>query len=119
MTKTISGRTAAFAAVVPILLAGTAGIANAQENTEAAPADTEIVITATKRAERLQDVPISVSAIGGDQLSKSRVTNADELVTKVANLQLTSIVGDNTPIFALRGVSMSDYSLNQSSPVAT
>ena len=64
-------------------------------------------------------MPISVSAIGGDQLSKSRVTNADELVTKVANLQLTSIVGDNTPIFALRGVSMSDYSLNQSSPVAT
>jgi iron complex outermembrane recepter protein len=28
-------------------------------------------------------------------------------------------VGDGTPIFALRGVSMSDYSLNQSGPVAT
>jgi iron complex outermembrane receptor protein len=28
-------------------------------------------------------------------------------------------VGDNTPIFSLRGVSMYDYSLNQSSPVAT
>lgn len=40
-------------------------------------------------------------------------------MTKVVNLQLTSIVGDNTPIFALRGVSMSDYSLNQASPVAT
>ncbi|WP_339709325.1 TonB-dependent receptor [uncultured Sphingosinicella sp.] len=113
----IKGRAAFSAAIVPLLLTGTAGIANAQETAEAA--DTEIVITATKRAERLQDVPISVSAIGGDQLSKSRVTNADDLVTKVANLQLTSIVGDNTPIFALRGVSMSDYSLNQSSPVAT
>ncbi|MCH7630188.1 MAG: TonB-dependent receptor [Proteobacteria bacterium] len=84
---------------------------------EAAPG--EIVVTATKRAESLQSVPISVSAIGGDALSKSRVTSVDSLVTKVANLQLTSIVGDNTPIFALRGVSMSDYSLNQSSPVAT
>jgi len=40
-------------------------------------------------------------------------------VTKIPNLQLTSTVGDNTPIFALRGVSMSDYSLNQASPVAT
>lgn len=60
-----------------------------------------------------------VSAIGGDALSKSRVMNVDSLVTKVANLQLTSIVGDNTPIFSLRGVSMSDYSLNQASPVAT
>ena len=67
----------------------------------------------------MQSVPISVSAIGGDTLAKSRVSSVDSLVTKVANLQLTSIVGDNTPIFALRGVSMSDYSLNQSSPVAT
>ncbi len=81
--------------------------------------DGEIVVTATKRAESLQSVPISVSAIGGDTLAKARVVSVDSLVTKVANLQLTSIVGDNTPIFALRGVSMSDYSLNQSSPVAT
>ena len=85
-----------------------------------APADpNEIVVTASKRAENLQSVPISVSAIGGDALERARVTSVDDLVTKVANLQLTSIVGDNTPIFALRGVSMSDYSLNQSSPVAT
>jgi iron complex outermembrane recepter protein len=79
----------------------------------------EIIVTATKRSESLQSVPISVSVIGGDVLQKGRVTQVDELVTRVANLQLTSIVGDNTPIFALRGVSMSDYSLNQASPVAT
>lgn len=83
------------------------------------PVAGEIVVTASKRAENLQDVPISLSAIGGESLAKSRTTSVDDLVTKVANLQLTSIVGDNTPIFALRGVSMSDYSLNQSSPVAT
>ena len=79
----------------------------------------EVVVTATKRAEKLQDIPISIAAIGGDTLSQSRVTQTDELVTKIPNLQLTSTVGDNTPIFALRGVSMSDYSLNQASPVAT
>ncbi|MBK8629796.1 MAG: TonB-dependent receptor [Sphingomonadales bacterium] len=96
----------------------TAGAGWAQQSNE--DADTgEIIVTATKRAESLQDVPISVSAVTGDALSKSRVTQADELVTKVPNLQLTSTVGDNTPVFALRGVSMSDYSLNQASPVAT
>ncbi|MFN4135550.1 MAG: TonB-dependent receptor [Novosphingobium sp.] len=91
------------------------------QDTQAAddPLSGEIVVTATKRAESLQSVPISVSAIGGDTLAKARVNSVDNLVTKVANLQLTSIVGDNTPIFSLRGVSMSDYSLNQSSPVAT
>ncbi len=101
-----------------ILMAGTATNALAQTATEEADPN-EIIVTANKRSENLQSVPISVSAITGDSLSKSRVTQADELVTKIPNLQLTSTVGDNTPIFALRGVSMSDYSLNQSSPVAT
>ena len=100
------------------LLAGVSSVANAQAAVEEADPN-EIIVTATKRAENLQSIPISVSAITGDTLSKSRVTQADELVTKIPNLQLTSTVGDNTPIFALRGVSMSDYSLNQASPVAT
>ncbi len=94
------------------------GGATADRSDNVAPAG-EIVVTAAKRAENLQAVPISVSAIGGDTLARSHTDSVDSLVTKVANLQLTSIVGDNTPIFALRGVSMSDYSLNQASPVAT
>lgn len=100
------------------LMAGVSTGAYAQAAVDEADAN-EIIVTATKRAENLQSIPISVSAITGDTLSKSRVTQADELVTKIPNLQLTSTVGDNTPIFALRGVSMSDYSLNQASPVAT
>ncbi|MFD0850247.1 TonB-dependent receptor [Sphingosinicella xenopeptidilytica] len=79
----------------------------------------DIVITAAKRSESLQTVPISVSAIGGDALAERKITRADDLVSVVPNLQLSSIVGSNTPIFSLRGVSMFDYSLNQSSPVAT
>ncbi len=111
-----------------LLLAGVSAPALAQEATaQAVPEEaaaettdgTDIVVTAQKRSERLQDVPIAVSAIGGDALAKQRVTNADELAGKIVNLQLTSTVGDNAPIFALRGVSMSDFSLNQASPVAT
>ena len=83
------------------------------------PAPGEIVVTAAKRSENLQAVPISITAIGGDNLARAKVNSVDSLVTKVVNLQLTSIVGDNTPIFALRGVSMSDYSLNQSRPITT
>ncbi len=111
------------ARLAAVLLAGTSAAAIAQEAppAQAAPEEmgADIVVTAQKRSERLQDVPISVSAIAGDALQKQRVTQADELVSKIPNLQLTSTVGDNTPIFALRGVSMSDYSLNQASPVAT
>lgn len=92
---------------------------NADESAATQNDSNVIVVTANKRSENLQDVAISMSAIGGDALEKGRTTQVDELVNKVPNLQLTSIVGDNTPIFALRGVSLSDYSLNQSGPVAT
>ncbi len=94
-----------------------ATVAAAQE--EAGAQAGEIIVTANKRSENLQDVAISVSAVGGDALEKGRTTQIDELVTKVPNLQLTSTVGENTPIFALRGVSLNDFSLNQSGPVAT
>jgi iron complex outermembrane receptor protein len=108
--------------MLAVLLSGLSGqalMAQTSAATAVATDDQEIVVTAQKRSERLQDVPISVSAIGGDAVRKQRLVSADDLVSKVANLQLTSTVGDGTPIFALRGVSMSDYSLNQSGPVAT
>ena len=100
-----------------LMLAGTSSFALAQE-AEVADAN-EIIVTANKRSENLQNVSISVSAVTGDVLEKGRTTQIDELVSKVPNLQLTSTVGDNTPIFALRGVSLNDFSLNQSGPVAT
>lgn len=108
-----------LAGVFPLAVASTQALAqSAQEQTDEQDPNI-IVVTAAKRSENLQDVPISVSAIGGDALAKAQITKADDLVTRVANLQLTSTVGENAPIFALRGISMSDFSLNQSSPVAT
>ena len=79
----------------------------------------EIIVTAQKRSERLQTVPVSVTALGSDMLRNQRISHSDDLVAQVPNLQMTSTNGDNLPIFSLRGISMSDYSLNQSSPVAT
>ena len=101
------------------LVAGWATTVSAQEAGAAGEQAGEIIVTANKRSENLQDVPISLSAVAGDALEKGRTTQIDELVTKVPNLQLTSTVGENTPIFALRGVSLNDFSLNQSGPVAT
>jgi len=39
----------------------------------------EIVVTAQKRAERLQDVPISIVALGADELAKRNITSIDDL----------------------------------------
>ena len=78
----------------------------------------EIVVTAQKRAERAADVPLSLSVLGGEALEAARLTQADDLAMRIPNLRFSATVGENTPIFALRGVSMSDFSLNQAGPVA-
>ncbi len=89
----------------------------------AAPAESaggieEIVVTAQKRAQSVQDVPVSVAAIGGDDLERFKVTDTNDLAGLVPNLQVNQINGDGAPVFAVRGITMNDYSVHQSSPIA-
>ncbi len=79
----------------------------------------EIVVTAEKRSETLQKVPVSVTALTSAELAQLKMDSPSDLVTQVPNLQVNGIVGEGSPLFSLRGVSMFDYSLNQSSPVAS
>lgn len=79
----------------------------------------EVLVTALKRAEPLQSVPVSVTALTGEQLDGMKLDNATVIAERVPNLQVNGIIGGPSPVFSLRGVSMFDYSLNQSSPVAT
>jgi iron complex outermembrane receptor protein len=83
-----------------------------------APGGGDIIVTAQKRSERLQNVPIAITALSGDQLEQRQIRRVEDLVTSVPNLQVTSPAGEGLPVFALRGISMADYSLSQSSPIA-
>lgn len=98
---------------------GLAGPVQAQDALPDDASGDEIVVTAQKRAERAIDVPISLTALGSNAIVTRRMSQADDLAASVPNLQFSATVGENTPIFALRGVSMSDFSLNQAGPVAT
>ncbi|WP_326914732.1 TonB-dependent receptor [Sphingopyxis chilensis] len=79
----------------------------------------DIVVTALRRSENLQDVPVSVSALGGEALEKQRLMQVSDLAGSIPNLQASTVAGDGLAIFSLRGVSMSDFSFNQQGPVAT
>lgn len=46
----------------------------------------DIVVTAQKREERLQDVPISITAVSGSSLSRQGIKTADELTAVVPSL---------------------------------
>jgi iron complex outermembrane receptor protein len=78
----------------------------------------EVMVTALKREESLQSVPVSVTALTTARLDDLKLDDASALVTQIPNLQVNGIVGEASPVFSLRGISMFDYSLNQSSPVA-
>jgi iron complex outermembrane recepter protein len=77
----------------------------------------EIIVTAQKKAQSLQDVPISVSALSANDVAGLRLNNASDISAQIPNLQISTAYGDVQPIFSIRGVSMSDYSPNQTSPI--
>lgn len=62
----------------------------------------EIVVTAQKRAESLQDVPISVAAIGGEKIAEAGIQDLGELSMHMPNVQISEAGIDNN-VF-IRGV---------------
>jgi|GEM_PF-279141 iron complex outermembrane receptor protein len=78
----------------------------------------EIVVTATKRAENLQNVPVAVSAIPASTLQAKGVFETSDLNNSMPNLQVSSPYGQQQPNFSLRGVGVgTEYNANAASPV--
>ena len=97
-----SGTTLAAVLTMPAL-------AHAQDQAadQAAPQGglNEIVVTAQKQSESIQSVPISITAVGGDQLSDMQVTSLQALQGSVPNVQIDNFA--NTPasaVFTIRGI---------------
>ena len=100
------------------LLASTSTTALAQEASDGANNDDEIVVTAQRREQSLLDVPLAVSALGGDDLAQKGIDNSSELAAAVPNLQINSPFGNTQPNFSLRGIGVAnEYNSNQASPV--
>src|SRR5690554_4254970 len=78
----------------------------------------EIVVTARRRVENMQDVPISVSAIGGEDLASRGVFKTEDLMGSIPNLQIGSFVGSATPNITLRGIGVgSEFNATANSPI--
>jgi len=63
----------------------------------------EIIVTATKRQESLQTIPLSVTAITGQMLEEKTAMNFEDFARGVPNLSFTDI-GDGRQRIAIRGV---------------
>src|ERR1700730_17721961 len=64
----------------------------------------EIVVTARKRQENLQDVPLSIDVFTKKDMQNLGITDFDDYAQKVPSISLISI-GPGTQLFVMRGVS--------------
>lgn len=95
--------------------------AQAQDQAAAAADDAtgEIIVTATKRAERLQDVPLAVSVVNGAALEASSGSGLDALQVAVPTLTLRRGTTVANSAVVLRGVGTLSFSLAAEPAVST
>ena len=80
----------------------------------------EIIVTAQRREERLEDVPISVSTMTGERLTSIFEGGEDvrALAGRIPGLNAESSNGRVAPRFYLRGLGNTDFDLAASQPVS-
>ncbi|WP_370632316.1 TonB-dependent receptor [Erythrobacter sp. SCSIO 43205] len=94
-------------------VAGLASPAMAQNSVAEQASEDEgnntIIVTARRREERLIDVPISISAVTGEQLEQQGVLELTQVAQQVPNITLEVSRGTNTTLTAfIRGVGQQD-----------
>ncbi|MDG2531247.1 TonB-dependent receptor [Caulobacter endophyticus] len=106
---------AAFGAL--LLAAAVAAPAFAQD---AAVALDDVIVTAQKRSENIQDVPVSVAAVSGEKLASIFAAGEDVLAlsSRVPGLYIESSNGRAAPRFYIRGLGNADFDLAASQPVS-
>ena len=109
------------AATLPfVLLASPVAAQSAQASSDQADAGDqlqEILVTAQRRSERLQDVPVAVSAISGERAAAMGVSDTKSLIIAVPALDFNTN-GPNGAAPFLRGVGSASALGGQESPVA-
>jgi iron complex outermembrane receptor protein len=76
----------------------------------------EVIVTAQKREQRLQDVPVSITALSADQLVAFKLNSGTDLAKYTPNLRISNAGNEDQPKISIRGLSQFDFNLNASSP---
>ena len=83
----------------------------------------EIVVTARKREESLQDTPLAVSAFNTAELEQRNIVSVSEISQYIPNVQYDNVAseagGGNSSQIFIRGIGQTDYVLTVEPGVAT
>ena len=79
----------------------------------------EVVVTAQKRQESLQDVPISVTAFTGQEIDRLGINSTIDLAAFTPGMSIGQNTGEGDfPFISLRGVTLRDFADTNESPSA-
>jgi iron complex outermembrane receptor protein len=98
-------------------------VASAHAQTDAPPpaapatALPEVVVTAQRREESLQDVGVAVSSLDGEALKDRGITEINQLQDVTPSLEIEPAFGSGQPQFRIRGVGFQDYTSNNTPTV--
>lgn len=106
--------------IIKTLSAGAIFVALSVTSAQAQIVLEEITVTAQKRVENVQDVPISISVMSQERLDSVRSGGKDIrfLSSKVPSLVVESDFGRIFPRFYIRGIGNTDFDQNASQPVS-
>jgi iron complex outermembrane receptor protein len=79
----------------------------------------EVVVTAQKHAQDVQDIGVAVDTASGGELDALRIKQPLALATISSSLSTMNATTDSTPLFLIRGVGLDDFNMNNSSGVGT
>jgi iron complex outermembrane receptor protein len=88
-----------------------------QPSPQAAPSETvalndgDIVVTARKRDERLQDVPESISVLSGAQIDRGNINSLKDFVALTPNIVARSTFRSNETFLTMRGIASAQGAL--------
>lgn len=102
--------------ITSVLIASTPAYVSAQDSVLE-----EVIVTATRRAQSIQDVPYNITALSGDQLSEAGINEASELfrvVPGVSYIDLGPRSGVNNSNLIIRGINAEEPARN-SGPLQT
>jgi iron complex outermembrane recepter protein len=108
--RTNTWRLCGNAACCLLMVAPVGALAETAASDDSTQGLAEIIVTAEKRSENINDVGMSITAVSGDQLAKLGVTDVSDLAKIVPGFTYTDSVY-STPVYTLRGIGFNDYSM--------
>ena len=77
----------------------------------------EIIVTAQKREQSLNDIGVTVNVFSAQDIKDNRILVSQDIAANTSNLTVVNQFGTSLPAYHMRGVGLNDFSSNNTSTV--